>query len=247
MGADEAAVAALDAEVGVPHGDHVRDVALLVGGRAARIGAVDRQRADRQRVAPAGDHLGGDRADELRRVGRDDRRQPAGRRHLLGHLDPVQCRPVPGRPRPGCARRPRRRAVPYVLAIDALIRSIACSRAGRRRWRRSTSAARCWSARPGRRHGRSGRRRSRRRRDAWRGSAPGPAADSASQTSAGRVRQLSSSVAPGAPGRARRPGRAGRTGGSRRSSPAGSDSGALIGVGPNRRCETVCEPDFLES
>ena len=88
--ADEAAVAALDAEVGVPDRDELRDVALLVGRRAARIRAVDRQRADRQVVAPAGQHLRGDRADELGRVRGDDRRQPAVGRHPLGHVDPVQ-------------------------------------------------------------------------------------------------------------------------------------------------------------
>ena len=88
--ADEAAVAALDAEIGVPDRDQLRDVALLVGRRAARIGAVHRQRADRQVVAPAGQHLRGDGANELGRVRGDDRRQPAARGHLLGHLDPVQ-------------------------------------------------------------------------------------------------------------------------------------------------------------
>ena len=88
--ADEAAVAALDAEVGVPDGDQLRDVALLVGGGAARVGAVDRQRADRQLVAAAGQHRRGDRADELGRLRRDERRRLAGGRHLLGHLDLVQ-------------------------------------------------------------------------------------------------------------------------------------------------------------
>ena len=90
MRADEAAVAALDAQVGVPDRDQLRDVALLVGRRAARIGAVHRQRADRQVVAAAGQHLGGDRADELGRVRGNDRRQLAGGRHALGHLDAVQ-------------------------------------------------------------------------------------------------------------------------------------------------------------
>ena len=68
--ADEAAVAALDAQVGVPVRDQIGDVALLVGRGAARVGAVHRQRADRQVVAAAGHHLRGDGADELRRVGR---------------------------------------------------------------------------------------------------------------------------------------------------------------------------------
>ena len=88
--ADEAAVAALDAQVGVPDRDQLGDVALLVRRRAARVGAVHRQRADRQVVAAAGHHLRGDGADELRRVRGHRRRQLARGRHPLGHLDPVQ-------------------------------------------------------------------------------------------------------------------------------------------------------------
>ena len=88
--ADEAAVAALDAQVGVPDRDQLGDVALLVRRRAARVGAVHRQRADRQLVAAAGHHLRGDGADELRRVRGHRRRQLARGRHPVGHLDPVQ-------------------------------------------------------------------------------------------------------------------------------------------------------------
>ena len=51
MGADEAAVAALDAQLRVPGCDQLGDVALLVRRRAAGVGAVDGQRADRQLVA----------------------------------------------------------------------------------------------------------------------------------------------------------------------------------------------------
>ena len=90
MRADEAAVAALDAQVGVPDRDQLGDVALLVRRRAARVGAVHRQRADRQVVAAAGHHLRGDGADELRRVRGHRRRQLARGRHPVGHLDPVQ-------------------------------------------------------------------------------------------------------------------------------------------------------------
>ena len=43
VGTDEAAVTALDAELRIPDRDEIRDVALLVLGRAARICAVDRQ------------------------------------------------------------------------------------------------------------------------------------------------------------------------------------------------------------
>ena len=99
--ADEAAVAALDAAVGIPHRDQLGDVALLVGRRAARVGAVHRQCADRQRVAASGHHLRGDGADELRRV--------------VGHrAAPVRASEVDrGRaPRPGAARPPRRRPRP---------------------------------------------------------------------------------------------------------------------------------------
>ena len=78
--ADEAAVAALDAQLGVPDRDQVRDVALLVLRRAARIRAVDRQRADRQLVAAAGHHRRGHRAHELGRVLGDDRPRARGSR-----------------------------------------------------------------------------------------------------------------------------------------------------------------------
>ena len=74
--ADEAAVAALDAQVRVPLGDQVGDVALLERGGAAGVGAVHRQRADRQVVAAPGHHLGGDPVDELRRARRHQRGQP---------------------------------------------------------------------------------------------------------------------------------------------------------------------------
>jgi hypothetical protein len=88
--AHEAAVAALDAQLGVPLGDELGDVALLEGGRAAGVGAVDRQRADRQVVAAAGHHRRGDGADERRRVGGHRRRRLARGRHAVGQLDPVQ-------------------------------------------------------------------------------------------------------------------------------------------------------------
>ena len=88
--ADEAAIAALDAVVGVPHGDEVGDVALLVRRRSRRIGPVHRQGADRKRVAAAGHHLGGHRPHELGSIGRDQGRQFAGGRHLVRNLDAVQ-------------------------------------------------------------------------------------------------------------------------------------------------------------
>ena len=90
MRADEAAVAALDAQVGVPDRDQLGDVALLVLGRAARVGAVDRQRADRQLVAAAGHHRRGHGAHELRRLRGHHRRGLARRRDPVGQL--TRCR-----------------------------------------------------------------------------------------------------------------------------------------------------------
>ena len=57
--ADEAALAALDAEVFLPHRHAVGDVALLVGAGAGGEGAVRRDEADRNVVAAPGEHLGG--------------------------------------------------------------------------------------------------------------------------------------------------------------------------------------------
>src|SRR5207248_5977698 len=86
----EAAVAALDAQVGVPRGDQVGDVALLEGRGTAGIRAVHRKRADRKLVATALHHRRGDGADEVGRVCGYRRRPLAGRGDPLGHLDPVQ-------------------------------------------------------------------------------------------------------------------------------------------------------------
>ena len=89
--ADEAAVAALDAQVRVPDRDQLGDVALLVRRRAARVGAVHRQRADRQVVAAAGHHLRGDGADELRARARAPSAAARGCAvTAAGTLDPVQ-------------------------------------------------------------------------------------------------------------------------------------------------------------
>src|SRR6185312_8030185 len=88
--ADETAVAALDAQAGIPFRDQLGDVALLVGRGAARVGAVYRQRADRQVVTVAGHHRRGNGTDELRRAGRHDRRQLPGRCDPAGYFDLVQ-------------------------------------------------------------------------------------------------------------------------------------------------------------
>ena len=62
---DQHALAALDAEVGFPHRNFLRDVALLPLRRADRISAVDREGADGQAVAAAGDDFGGDVAERI--------------------------------------------------------------------------------------------------------------------------------------------------------------------------------------
>ena len=86
----EAAVAALDAEVGIPLRDELGDVPLLVGGGAARVGPVDGKRADGQLVAAAGEHRGRDGANELGSVRGHDLRQAARRGRALRHRDPVE-------------------------------------------------------------------------------------------------------------------------------------------------------------
>ena len=88
--ADEAAVAALDAEPRVPGGDLVGDVALLIGRGPARVGAVDREDAHRQVVAVSLHHRGDDRADEFRGVRGDRRAHLAGCGDLTRDLDPMQ-------------------------------------------------------------------------------------------------------------------------------------------------------------
>ena len=88
--ADEAAVAALDAELRIPDGDDVRDVALLVLGRATRIRAVDRKRAHGQLIAEAGHHRRGHSAHELRSVGGHELARLAPRRDSVGDLNLVK-------------------------------------------------------------------------------------------------------------------------------------------------------------
>ena len=98
-GADERAVAALDAELRLPDRDLVGDVALLVLGRPAWVGAVDRQRADRQLVAAAGHHRRGTSCDELR--ARAPARSAACRASEVMRAGTARgaARPAHGRPR----------------------------------------------------------------------------------------------------------------------------------------------------
>ena len=85
--ADEAAVAALDADIRLPHRYEHRDVALLPAGCGGRIGAVRRQHADWQQIAVAGHHYRRDFAHERGRLlwYRWDQLQFAA--HVLVHFD----------------------------------------------------------------------------------------------------------------------------------------------------------------
>ncbi|MEJ2292741.1 MAG: hypothetical protein P8Y05_13660, partial [Deinococcales bacterium] len=82
MRTDQHALAAFDADLGIPRGDLLRQIALLEAGGGARVGAVRGERAHGQVVAPAGNHLGRDRPHEVGRVLGHDRRH----RRALGAL-----------------------------------------------------------------------------------------------------------------------------------------------------------------
>jgi len=90
--ADERAVPALDAGLGIPDRDDVGDVPLLVLGGAAGEGTVHRKFADRQRVTLVDQHGRGDVLNEIgsRRRHRGQVAVIAG--DLAGHLDLVQVR-----------------------------------------------------------------------------------------------------------------------------------------------------------
>ena len=85
--ADDRALAALDADLGVPDGDLAGDGPLFELGGAGRERAVGRQRADGQQVAFAGHERAGDVFDELRGVvGHGGLDLPVAR-DLVGHRD----------------------------------------------------------------------------------------------------------------------------------------------------------------
>ena len=88
--ADERAVAALDAGLGVPFGHDLRDVALLELGGARRVGAVHRQRRHRKVVAATLEHARRHRPHEFRRVLGDRRDEPVIRRRVRRHVHLVQ-------------------------------------------------------------------------------------------------------------------------------------------------------------
>ena len=89
--ADDGALVALDADVGLPDRDFLGDVALFPLGGAGRPDAIDREGAHGQQVALAAEHQRGDTLDEVRGVFRDDRVQAMGRgrRVRIGDLDQV--------------------------------------------------------------------------------------------------------------------------------------------------------------
>ena len=80
VGAHDGALAAVDADVGIPDRDLLGDGPLLVPGRARGEGPVGREGADREQVALAGHQHGRDLLDELGCVGRDDRAPSSARR-----------------------------------------------------------------------------------------------------------------------------------------------------------------------
>ena len=199
MRADEAAVAALDAEVGIPDRDQLGDVALLVRRRAARVRAVDRQRADRQLVAASGHHRRGHGAHELGRV-RRARPVADSRADVTRSGSSTLCRPSSARSTAAWLRSHHLGAAPAVglldRRLDPLDRLLALEHARDRE--EAGLEHRVRAPREARPRGRSARRRSRRARSAWRGSAPGPRAPARPRPDPGGWRQLSSSVAPGA-------------------------------------------------
>ncbi len=88
----ERAVAALDAEVGLPHRHELRDVALLPLRRSARIGAVHGERAHRDLVAASHHHERSHLANERRRLARDHREPSSMRGDPIGYLDTGELR-----------------------------------------------------------------------------------------------------------------------------------------------------------
>ena len=90
VGADQNALAALDADLFVPHRNLERDVPFLPLGGGAGESAVDRHGADRQVVAFAGDDLGEHFLDKLRSFFRHRAPQVKGAGNLIRNLDLVQ-------------------------------------------------------------------------------------------------------------------------------------------------------------
>ena len=92
MRTGDRALAALDTEVGVPDGNFIGDVALFPGGGARGEGAVHRQGADRQGVAPPRHDLRGEGLYEVGRGRRHGGRAFKRARHGLWHGDFAEVR-----------------------------------------------------------------------------------------------------------------------------------------------------------
>ena len=90
--ADQRALVALDADLGVPDRNLERDVPLLPFRRRHRPRAIDRERAHRQQVALAGQHHRGHLLHEVGRLRRHERRPRARRGGRGRHRNLVQVR-----------------------------------------------------------------------------------------------------------------------------------------------------------
>ncbi len=65
VGADKDAVAALDADIGVPDRDLAGDIPLLEAAGGGGVSTIHRQHGDRDQIATPGQHLAGDALDKL--------------------------------------------------------------------------------------------------------------------------------------------------------------------------------------
>ncbi len=142
MRADDRALGAVDADGRIPDRDLLGDRALLEAGGADRERAVDREGADGEGVAAAGEHRRRRAGDEVGRLG-DGGSDRRGRRDGGRHRDlaePVEC----GVDR-GLVAVEHRLAALAVGAPDRLLdrEDRLVERAARPRGRRSTSAAPC--------------------------------------------------------------------------------------------------------
>src|SRR5690554_6674805 len=90
MRADKDALAALDAQIGLPDRDLKRNVALLPLGCSGRIGAICRQSADGEEIALTGNHGTENAANELRSIFGYGWAAGNGAGHLIGDLDFMQ-------------------------------------------------------------------------------------------------------------------------------------------------------------
>ena len=88
--AHDCALAAVDADVGVPDRDLLGQSPLLVSRGAGWEGSVHRERTHRKQVTLAGEDARGHPGHEVRRPGRDHLTQGSGRGDDRGHRELVQ-------------------------------------------------------------------------------------------------------------------------------------------------------------